>query len=218
MFPFGKTFGSLQKAKLYGIILMCGILAVCSIVLLVVLVTGATAHFTQFDSTWLNRIIDGLTGVAAMVVGWFVLPVFMVLFAGLFQQKTINRVEAAYYPDIIREGSPGFWPDMVHDIRFTAKALFLNVLILPLYFIGIGFVISIVLNSYLLGREFFESAAGHHMGKPAARTLGQQNKVSVYCGGFVIVLMSLTPVLNIIMPILATVWMVHVYHGINKDL
>ncbi len=215
MFPFARTFSSFTKAKLFGIILLCALLAVITVGLVVVLITSLAAYFTNFETAWLNSIVKWSTGLVSGVFGWFVLPAFMVLFAGLFQEKTINKVEKAYYPDRVREESPGFWPDIAHDIRFTAKALGLNILILPLYLIGIGFIISIILNSYLLGREFFESAAGHHMGKPAARKLGNNNKAAVYGGGFFIVLMSLTPILNIVMPILATVWMVHVYHGLS---
>ena len=214
MFPFAKTFSSLTKAKLSVIIILCALLALTTVTLIVISITALTVHLTNFDAAWLNKVINASAVIISGVGGWFILPAFMVLFAGLFQEKTINHVEKAFYPESVRAASPGFWPDIMHDIRFTAKALGLNILILPLYLIGIGFLISILLNSYLLGREFFESAAGHHLGKPAARELGNQNKLVVYGGGFVIVLMSLIPFLNIIMPIMATVWMVHVYHDI----
>ncbi len=215
MFPFAKTFSSLTKAKLSGIIILCALLSVVVVGAIVIAVTSLSVYFTNFDSAWLSKLVNLGAGIISVVAGWFMLPAFMVLFAGLFQEQTINRVEKAFYPESLRAESPGFWPDMMHDIRFTAKALILNILIIPLYFMGVGFIISIILNSYLLGREFFESAAGYHHGKPEARKLGRGNKVAVYSGGFVIVLMTLTPVLNIIMPILATVWMVHVYHGLT---
>jgi CysZ protein len=107
---------------------------------------------------------------------------------------------------------------VVHDLGFTLRALFLNILVLPLYFFGIGFIVSIVLNSYLLGREFFIAAAGYHLGKPAAGNLARRHRKTVYGGGFVITLLTLVPVVNLFMPILATVWMVHVYHGISKSV
>jgi CysZ protein len=143
------------------------------------------------------------------------LPALVVLIAGMFQERTIDRVERAYYPDEVRKEEPRFWPDVKHDIRFTLWALFLNILVLPLYFIGIGFIVSIALNSYLLGREFFEGAAGYHVGKPEAEKLGQQNKAAVYGGGLVITLMTLLPGVNLFVPIFAIVWMVHVYHGLR---
>ena len=144
------------------------------------------------------------------------LPVLTVLIAGMFQETVIHRIEFVYYPDNIREESPKFWPDLLHDIKFTIWALLLNLIILPLYFIGIGFVASIILNSYLLGREFFESAAGYHLGKPEAKNLGTQNRFAIFIGGLVITLLALIPVINLFIPIFAVVWMVHVYHKIIK--
>jgi hypothetical protein len=37
----------------------------------------------------------------------------------------------------------------------------------------------------------------------------------MYGGGFVITVMAIVPVLNFFVPILAIVWMVHVYHRIR---
>jgi CysZ protein len=97
-------------------------------------------------------------------------------------------------------------------LRALVKALSLNLLVLPLYLLGIGFFVSIALNTYLLGHEFFESVAGHHYGKPKARRLSKQHPRRVYLGGLVITLVSLTPVLNLFVPVIAVVWMVHVFH------
>ena len=104
------------------------------------------------------------------------------------------------------------------DLKFTLWALFLNLLVLPLYLFGVGVLVSILLNSYLLGREFFEAVAGYHIGKPQAHKLGQQHRATVYGGGFAITLMTLVPLLNLFVPIIAIVWMVHVYHGLRQNL
>ena len=80
----------------------------------------------------------------------------------------------------------------------------------------LGFIVSILLNSYLLSRKFFEIAAGYHIRKPQAQKFGQQNRGMVYGGGFVITLLTLVPLLNLFVPIIAIVWMVHVYHGLRQ--
>jgi uncharacterized protein involved in cysteine biosynthesis len=45
--------------------------------------------------------------------------------------------------------------------------------------------------------------------------LGTQHKKAMYGGGFVITVMAIVPFLNLFVPILAIVWMVHVYHHIQ---
>jgi CysZ protein len=216
MFPFARTLGSVTKADLLGLMLACAGLAVAVVFVAVGSLTWLTAHLVNIQIGWLDSLVNWLAGGILGIAGWFMLPAIIVLVAGVFQERTIHRVELAYYPDEVRTQEPRFWPDLKHDLRFTMRALLLNVLVLPLYLFGIGFIVSVVLNSYLLGREFFESAAGYHIGKPQAKTVGQQNKAAVYGGGLVITLMTLAPVINIFVPIFAIVWMVHVYHGLNK--
>ena len=132
-----------------------------------------------------------------------------------FQETTIHRVEKTDYPETVRQNPPRFWPDFIHDIRFTLWALFLNILVLPTYLIGIGPVVAVLLNSYLLGREFFESAAGYHRGKAQAKKLARYHGGTVYFGGFVITALTITPVINLFAPIIALVWMVHIYHSVE---
>jgi CysZ protein len=206
---------SVTKAKLLGLMIACAGLAVAVVLVVVAVVTSLTAHLVDLETGWLDTLVNWVAGLITGIAGWFMLPALVVLIAGMFQERTIDRVERAHYPDKVRSEEPRFWPDVKHDVRFTLRALFLNILVLPLYLIGIGFVVSIALNSYLLGREFFESAAGYHMGKPEAEKLGQQKKVAVYGGGLVITLMTLIPGVNLFVPIFAIVWMVHVYHGLR---
>ncbi len=216
MFPFVKTFASLRKAKLLSLMLVCAVLAIVVVLILVTAITWISAYLVKIETTWLDTLVGWMIGILTGVVGWFILPVLTVLIAGMFQETVIHRVELAYYPEALRKEPPKFWPDVRHDIKFTLWALFLNIIILPLYFFGIGFIASIILNGYLLGREFFESAAGYHLGKPQAKAISTQNRFVIFLGGLVITLMALIPFLNLFVPIIAVVWMVHVYHKLQS--
>jgi CysZ protein len=216
MYPFIKTVGSLTKANLIGLMLACAGLAVIIVLVAIGGITWLTADIVNIKTGWLDTLVNWIVAAVTGIGGWFMLPALTVLIAGMFQEQTIYRVEHAYYPDKARNEPPRFWPDMLHDIRFTLWAVFLNIMILPLYLVGIGFFLSIALNSYLLGREFFESVAGHHLGKPEARKLGRNCRSVVYGGGFVITMLTLVPLVNLFVPVIAIVWMVHVYHRLNS--
>ena len=215
MYLLTKTFSSLIKANFLGMMIMCAVLAIIVVASLVILVTWLTAHFINFEQGWLDTLFTWGVGAISGIGGWFMLPALTVLISGIFQEKVIQRVEAVDYPNLQHHTESKFWPDLWHDIKFTVWVLFLNLLILPLYILGIGFVISILLNAYLLGREFFESAAGYYLGKPQAKELGQKNMGVVYAGGLVITLMTLVPLLNLFVPIIAIVWMLHAYHRLD---
>ena len=217
MYPFIKTIGSITRAKLIGLMVACAVLAVVVVLLATWGITWLTADLVQLETGWLDTLVNWIVAAITGIGGWFMLPALIVLIGGMFQEKAIYKVEHAYYPESARSEAPQFWPDVLHDIRFTIWALFLNIVILPFYLLGIGFIMSIVLNSYLLGREFFESAAGYHSGKPEAMMLGQKNKAVMYGGGFVITCLTLVPVINLFVPVIAIVWMVHVYHGLGDQ-
>lgn len=198
--------------------LFCAFLALTVVVLLVGGLTWLTADLVHVKWGWLDTSINWFTGIVLGIGGWFMLPALVVLVAGVFQEVTISQVEKIEYPDKTREDEPHFWPDVLHDIRFTVKAILLNMLVLPFYLVGIGFFLSIALNSYLLGREFFESAAGYHLGKPEARQIGRKHRKTIYSSGIILTLLTLVPLVNLFVPVIAIVWMVHLYHSLNSPV
>ncbi len=217
MIPFIKTFESLVKARLWGLMAASAALAVIVVTVLIGGVIGLTALLVNVENEIIDTLVNLGAGTAASIIGWFMLPAFVVLISGMFQESVIKKVELIYYPDAVDNNDVKFWMDLKHNIKFTFWALFLNLLVIPFYFVGIGFIISVLLNSYLLGREFFESAAGYHLGKTEAKNLGSKNRMIVYGGGFFITLFTLVPFINLFIPIVATVWMVHLYHHIQKS-
>lgn len=210
-----KTLGSLAHKKLISLMMVCALLALTVVVLLVGGLTWMTANLVSLERGWLDASVNWIVGIILGVGGWFMLPVLVVLISSVFQEITIHLVEKAEYPEKGRVREPLFWPDLLHDVRFTLKALILNMLILPFYLVGIGFLLSIALNSYLLGREFFEAAAGYHLGKPKAREMGRRHRKLLYSSGLAVTLLALMPVVNLFVPIIAVVWMVHVFHAIS---
>ena len=218
MFPLMKTFQSLLKDKLASLMFASAVLALVIAFLGVTAVTSISGHLIKIEVNWLDTLINLIIGVISGIGAWFMLPSVIVIIAGVFQEIAISRVEGRNYPQAQRSEKPKFWPDALHDIKFTLWALFLNLLVLPLHLLVVGVFVSIVLNSYLVGREFFEMAAGYHIGKPQAHKLIRHNRRDVYGGGLVITLMTAVPLLNLFVPIVAVVWMVHVYHHITAGV
>jgi len=211
MLPLRQTLQSITKAKLIPVMLTCAVLAILSIGLLATAITWSAGHLISIKTPWLDSGVNFLIGILAGIGGWFILPIFTELIAGMFVEQVIDKVERAQYPNTVRQQPPKFWPDFKHDVQFTLWALLLNLLVLPLYFFGIGFIISILLNSYLLGTEFFENAAGYHVGKSEAKKLRKMNSKTAYAGGLLITLLTLIPIINLFTPIFAIVLMVHIY-------
>lgn len=212
MIPILKSFASIKRAKLFVIMILCIALALLTIAAGVIAITWLTDHYVQIEKGWVDTLINWVVAVLSGVGGWFLIPVFTVIIAGFFQESIIAKVEKAYYPTSKQNTGLNFWIELWESLKFTIYALVLNILILPLFLLGIGFAISIALNSYLLGREFFEGVAAYHHGRKQAVLIFKENKKIVLLNGLVITVLSLIPVVNLVVPIIATALMVHVFH------
>jgi CysZ protein len=89
---------------------------------------------------------------------------------------------------------------------------------LPLiFFIGFGFVIFLVANAYLLGREYFELVALRHYDEETARRLRARHSGRIFAAGLVIALFVTVPVVNLLAPLFATAFMVHLEKWIAAE-
>lgn len=210
-----KSFETIVKAKLFGYLIITAVLGFLIVFSLATLVFFVVDNLIVLENNILDRLVNLLVSLAAGVGGWFMIPIFSAMIAGIFAEKIIHKVEETYYPNATRNQSPRFWADFFYDIKFVFKSLLFNIAVLPTYLIGIGFFVSIILNSYLIGKEFFETAAGYHIGKENAKNLIEPNRFKIYGGGFILTLLTLIPLLNLFAPIVSTIYMVHVYHQLK---
>lgn len=217
MFPFYKTLRSIFTAKLYYIVIACALIAIVLDVGLAFLFTWFFWHLIDIQIPWLDTVVSINIGLFFVVAAWFSFPIVIVLVSGLFTEIVIRKINGVYYRDQSKKGGGGFLSDLKQDIKFTALSLFLNILLFPLCLFGIGLIPYLLLNSYLLGREFFVDAAGYHIGKSNGVALMSHHKSVILLGGFVITLLTLTPIVNLFIPIFAIGWMVHLFHKINRN-
>ena len=211
-----KTFASLSNDRLVKLAIASMLGSAVLMTVFLISVSSAVAYFLNFgeQNFWLYAALVSLATAGSGLVGWFMLPVVVVLIGGLMLENVVQAVEEKEYPDRIGGNNIGFWRNMIYDLKFVGLVIILNLVVLPFYLFGIGFLASIILNSYLLGREFFESVAACHMPKADARRLIESHKFEVYGAGAVITIMTLVPFINLFMPIFGAVLMVHIFHSI----
>ena len=94
-------------------------------------------------------------------------------------------------------------------MRFVTVGLLLNLIALPLYLLPVAnLVIFLALNGYLLGREYFELVAHQRLPlEEAAQRRGQRGRL--WLAGAAIALMLIIPVFNLVAPVVAIAFMVH---------
>jgi CysZ protein len=99
--------------------------------------------------------------------------------------------------------------------------LLINILAMPAYLLmalllGLGFVVSWLVNGYLVGREYMEMVAMRRLTPKDAKAFRKANGGSTFVAGFVIAVIMSVPFLNLLSPVLATAFMTHVFEDLRQ--
>ena len=97
-------------------------------------------------------------------------------------------------------------------LKFFLVVLVVNLVALFLLLVpGVNLIAFYVGNGYLLGREYFEMVAMRHLPAEEARRLRKANLATVLLCGLIIAGLASVPILNLLTPLFATAFMVHIY-------
>ncbi len=178
-------------------------------------IQGLVGYFLAVPYPWLDAIITWATGIGMIIgLGFFIAPVTS-MFAGLFLDEIAEKVEGRYYKNEKQGTSMPFMQSLGSTIKFAFIVLAVNFLALILFFFfGLGIPIFFIANGYLLGREYFEMAAQRFMPSHEARALRSNHAAYVFMAGLVIAGFLAIPFLNLLTPLFATAFMVHIYKKI----
>ena len=166
---------------------------------------------------WADWAIDLVAGLGLFVGMIFLVPVASALIAGLFLDDMAEVVERDHYP----EDPPGrelpLWKSVPLSLRFMAVVLLGNLVALALLLVPIVNVVAFLLvNAYLLGREYFDLAGLRFQKKRDVDALRARHRPRIYLAGLAIAGFVAVPVLNLLTPLFATALMVHVHKRIER--
>lgn len=193
-------------------------LAVLTFAMLWLAVAAVLYHTTLFDWRPLNWLVDLLGGLAVLILSWLLFPAIVTLIMGFYLERVAAAVEALDYPG---RGSPRRQPlgeMLAVMLRLTGLTLVLNILALPIYLLvpGINLVLFLVLNGYLLGRGYFEVVALRRLDMGAARRVRSRFAGRIFLGGVVIAGLFALPLVNLVAPVIATAFMLHIFEALPR--
>lgn len=172
---------------------------------------GALTHLVNGWWPGVEAYVDVVTGIGLFVgLGFLVAPVTS-LFAGLFLDEVAAAVEALRYPADPPGREMPFGPALASAVRFTLFVILVNACVLLLVLLpGINMGAFFVANAWLLGREYFQQVAIRHMPEDDVRRLRAENGGRIFLAGLVIAVVLAIPILNLVTPLFATAFMVHI--------
>ena len=167
-------------------------------------------HTSLFQVRWIESFSDFLGHFAAVMLTWLLFPATISAIIGLFLENIASAVEARHYPDLPPISNPPLFSSLVISGKFLVLLLVLNIGLLFLLFTGpIYLVLYYLINGYLISREFFDLVALRRLNLAGSRILRKKFKYRLIFLGTIFVFLMTFPIVNLLVPIIATATMVH---------
>jgi uncharacterized protein involved in cysteine biosynthesis len=163
---------------------------------------------------WLETLADVLGGAAALVAAWLLFPAATLALLPLLLDPVAAAIEARHYPHLPPARPASAASQAWAGLRLAGLATVLNLLALPLVLFvpGLGLLAFLLVNGWLLGREYFELAALRRVGNAEAKTARRANAGRTFAGGLALAAMGLVPFGNLLVPLLGAAAFVHMFH------
>jgi CysZ protein len=194
---------------------------------LLVFITSITPENFEFSSwQWVNDAVNWMLGFALypmfFIVAWLFFPAVATMFMGIFLDDVVDAVENKHYPDHKAPLRISVMDSFMMALKMGLLLIVLNILALPFYvlllFTAVGpFILFLTLNSYLLGREYFDLIAMRHFSKADAVELRRSSGSKAFLTGTLITILYIIPIVNLFAPLLGAATMVHMFHSTRKN-
>ena len=223
----GRAIADLRDPRLWGvalkaILLTLGLLALAFAGGAWALGIGSDLSFTL---PWIGEVAVGggatglLWAVAALALSLFLTPPVAALFIGMLLDDVVDAVEARDY-----RGLPPARP--VPWLRQIGAAANLLALMVVANLFGLIFwllvppaapFVFLLLNGWLIGREYFELVAFRRVDAARARALRRSRGFACTAIGAATVALMATPIVNLIAPTIAVAAITHLFHRAAGD-
>ena len=166
---------------------------------------------------WLKTLLEVAAPIAVLVVVFTMGAPVAALVGSLFLDRIAAKVDARFYPaDPKAPGAP-----LIGGTGERLKLIVLAVLIngvalaldaeIPL----VPEIVAMLLNGWLLGREFFELAALRHLSRDESDALRRRHAGKIYGGGLLIAVLTAIPGIDLIAPFFGAALMAHLFKRVS---
>jgi CysZ protein len=213
-----RAVAALSAPSMRRVVVLSLGLAILTFAVLWLAVAVTLYNTVLFDWRPLNWLVNLLGGFGVLVLSWLLFPAVATMIMSFYVERVAAAVEALYYPGL---GPPRRQPIgevVVVMLRLTGLTLLLNLLALPIYLLapGINLFLFLALNGYLFGRGYFEVVALRRLDAGEAGRVRRRFGGRIFFGGVVIAGLFALPLLNLVAPVIATAFMLHIFEALPR--
>jgi CysZ protein len=171
---------------------------------------------------WWGRTLGWLADHGAvgltLLATWLLFPAVSTTVMGILLDDVVDAVEAVHYPAAKAPRpmglSEGAWLGLKSGLRFLGVNLLLSPVYIVLLFTAIGpFILFLLVNGYMLGRDYMQMVSVRHLGKQGDEAFRRANKAMTFGLGVATSLLFLVPVVNLFAPLVGAAMATHLFHG-----
>jgi CysZ protein len=185
-------------------------------------IAAALVYYGYGDAQgWIATLITILAWLLAFVLLFRAVAVPVI---GFFADEVVAAVEQKHFPAAsVRARPASFGVSMRLAIMSVIRLLIVNILLLPIYvgllLTAIGpFLLFLLANGILLGRDLGEMVAVRHLDVAATKTWLSTSRWSRAILGLVVSGLFMVPILNIFAPIIGAAMATHLFHGEKQNV
>jgi CysZ protein len=224
---FGKALAQLGDGRFLRVVLVGIGLTIALLVAVYAAFLWAIQTFVPdtFDLPLVGSIggVDTALGIGSLflIIG---LSIFLMVpvaaaFSGLFLDRVADAVEDRYYPTLPPAGNLGLGDTLISTINMFGVLVAVNLLAVIAYVFAGPFApaMFLLLNGYLLGREFFLLVAERRMPRQQAKSLLRENTMTIWFAGILMATPLAMPLVNLVIPVLGAATFTHIFHRLARQ-
>ena len=169
------------------------------------------------EVTWINDLLSGASILVMLILSVFLMVPVASAFTSLFLDDVADAVEAEFYPEMGTAPRVGFLAGLRDSLGFLGVILGVNLIALIPYLLFAPFapVIFILVNGYLLGREYFQLIALRRLGPDGAKRARKRHAATIWMAGALMAAPLTVPILNLLVPVIGVATFTHLYHRLE---
>jgi uncharacterized protein involved in cysteine biosynthesis len=224
---FLKALGQLGDARFakvlfIGVGLTFGLLFLVTALLVTVVGWFApevvTIPVVGWEITWLDSALSWAIVPLMLLLSVFLMVPVASAFTSIFLDEVADAVEERHYPQLPQAPRASLSDSILDGAKFLGVIVVANIgaLVLYLLFPPAAPVIFLLLNGYLLGREYFTLVAMRRLGRAGAKAARARHGAKIWAAGTLMAVPLTIPVVNLLVPILGAATFTHLFHRVEK--
>ena len=223
---FFKALGQIgdrrfRKVLLLGVGLTIGLLFVVTAILVTVVGWFAPDIVTipglGWEITWIDNALSWAIVPLMLVLSVFLMVPVASAFTSIFLDEVADAVEERHYPEIPQAPRASLADGVIDSLKFLGVIVAANFAAIVLYVIfpPAAPFIFLLMNGYLLGREYFQLVAMRRLGRDGAKAARKRHPGTIWMAGTLMAVPLTVPFVNLLVPIVGAATFTHLYHRLE---